>query len=239
MRFPWPLASPYPKDDEGLYPSRESCDKIAWPDYHFSVDISSAVGNLYDNYNGLRDKFANFWGKVAKEFGNSTKLLGYELINEPWCGNIYENPLLLIPGVADKEKLQPMYDQINAEIRKNDPERLIFFESVTWEVAGIGEEIGFTHPPGGPEFAHKSVLSFHNSVLPDTFKEPYYYDKKMKEIERLNITGMVTETNEAENAIKFELADKYGIGWMHWSYKLYSSWTGDSEGLFDSNCQSD
>lgn len=194
MAFPWPLDDPY-EVDENEYPSRESCGKHSWPKYHFTQAISSAVGNLYDNKNGLRDKFVNFWGKVAKTFQDNDDIIGYELLNEPWCGNIYENPLLIVPGVADKEKLQPMYDQINTEIRKHDEDRLIFFESVTWEVTGLGEKIGFTHAPGGDEFANRSVLAFHNSVLPDNFTEPYYYDKKMKEIKKLGVAGAVTETN--------------------------------------------
>lgn len=131
-----------------------------------------------------------------------------------------------------------MYDEINTEIRKYDKERLIWFESVTWEVTGFGEKIGFTHPPGGKEFANKSVLSFHNSVLPDNFTEPYYYDKKIKEMERLGIAGAVTETNQGEDGIKFTLSDFYGLSWMHWAYKRYSGWTWDSSGLFDSSCTS-
>jgi endoglycosylceramidase len=58
----------------------------------------------------LRDKFAAFWGEISRQFGESDNIIGYELLNEPWCGNIYEQPDLLVPGVADKEKLQPMYD---------------------------------------------------------------------------------------------------------------------------------
>ena len=145
---------------------------------------------------------------------------------------------MIVPGVADRVKLQPMYDQINTEIRKHDQDRLIFFESVTWEVTGLGEKIGFTHAPGGEEFANRSVLAFHNSVLPDNFTEPYYYDKKMKEIKRLGVAGAVTETNNGEGEVKFTLADEYGLSWMHWAYKRYSGWTWDSSGLFDSSCTS-
>ena len=32
----------------------------------------------------------------------------------------------------------------------------IFFESVTWEIVGLGETIGFTHPPGGEDFKNRS-----------------------------------------------------------------------------------
>ena len=75
-----------------------------------------------------------------------------------------------------------MYDELNTEIRKYDKDRLIFFESVTWEELGIGQKLGFTHAPGGDEFASKSILSFHNSVLPDNFSEGPYYEKRVKEI---------------------------------------------------------
>jgi hypothetical protein len=43
-----------------------------------------------------------------------------------------------------------LYDQVAKEIRKYDDDTLIFFESVTWEVMGLGERTGFTHAPGGP-----------------------------------------------------------------------------------------
>jgi len=88
VAFPWPLADPF-EVDENLYPSRELCKSIDWPDFHFTQALSSAVGNLYDNKNGLRDKFARFWGYVAEQFKDSEDIIGYELINEPWAGNIY------------------------------------------------------------------------------------------------------------------------------------------------------
>lgn len=101
----------------------------------------------------------------------------------------------MIPGIADRKKLSPMYDQINTEIRKHDEDRLIFFESVTWEITGLGEKIGFQHAPGGHEFANRSVLSFHNSINDVKSPQPYYWDKKMKEVKRLGIAAAVTETN--------------------------------------------
>jgi len=76
-------------------------------------------------------------------------------------------------------------------------------------------------------------------VIPDKFPEPAYYSKRMKEIERLGVAGVVTETNDGEDGVKFDLADHYGLSWMHWAYKKYSDWTWDSSGLFDASCPSD
>ena len=95
-----------------------------------SFSLSESVGRLYDNYEGLLDQFALFWGEVARTFAGSKTwnfslshrwihlnftdehVLGYEIMNEPWCGDVYEDPTLLVPGVADRRYLQPMYEVV-------------------------------------------------------------------------------------------------------------------------------
>ena len=39
----------------------------------------------------------------------------------------------------------------------------IFFESVTWEIVGLGETIGFTHPPGGEDFKNRSQKNYSST----------------------------------------------------------------------------
>lgn len=56
-----------------------------------------------------------------------------QLMNEPFAGYWYKDPLLMVPGVADKKNLAPMYDRLNGDIRTIDPEHNILFESVTWD----------------------------------------------------------------------------------------------------------
>jgi endoglycosylceramidase len=51
----------------------------------------------------LRDKFVRFWAAVAERWRDSQYILGYELLNEPWAGNVLLEPDLLIPGVADRK----------------------------------------------------------------------------------------------------------------------------------------
>ena len=217
----------YEVDEDG-HPSRADCESISWPNYHFSTALSKSVGRLYDNYEGILDKFAQFWGTVATRFAESDFILGYEIMNEPWCGDVYEDPTLLIPGVADRRNLQPVNDRVNEEIRKYDTEHLVFFEAVTWEIVGIGEALGFTHPPGGDDFKNRSVLSLHNSVKSDVTPDEDFYEFKLGEIQRLGIAGFVTETNNNGHDVMGLLDDinKYGWSWQHWAYKRYVLWLG-------------
>jgi endoglycosylceramidase len=74
-----------------------------WPftktDLGFAAYLTEACGfgfqSLYSNRNGFADYFAEFWSIVANAFANLPNIFGYELINEPWAGDIYSDPLLL------------------------------------------------------------------------------------------------------------------------------------------------
>jgi len=226
--FPYPIEVEYEKDNNS-YPRREDCNSVQWPNYHFTTALSKSVGRFYDNYEGLLEQFAKFWGKVAETFADFEEVLGYEIMNEPWCGDVFEDPTLLVPGVADRRYLQPMYDLVNTEIRKYDQEHLILFEAVTWELIGLGEALGFTHPPGGEEFRNRSVLAFHKSVSTDITSHEDFWDFKWKEIQRLGVAGFITETNSCCLDTMDELG-KWGYSWHHWAYKLYGDWTWDSSG---------
>ena len=59
--------------------------------------------------------------------------------------------------VSQNSLKQTRYDLVNTEIRKHDPDHLVLFESVTWEIVGIGEQFGFTHSPGGEQWVNKWV----------------------------------------------------------------------------------
>lgn len=231
--FPLPLAAPVPVDPDTNHPTRDTCDGINnnnWIKYYFSSAISTAIGAVYDNKFNLRTRFADYWGKVAETFSASTAVIGYELMNEPWAGNIYDEPALLVPGVADRQKLQPMYDEVNEAIRKSDKDHLILFQGVTWEVViPVGEKHGFEHPPGGFEFSNKSVLAWHCSVLPGVTPDEQYFGWKQDEMKRLKSGGYVTEVAGTD---KFDLLDEFKLSWMQWDYKSFANLTWDNPGLF-------
>jgi endoglycosylceramidase len=92
---------------------------------------------------------------------NLTSVLGYEFINEPWAGNIFSKPDLLIPGIAGRDNLLPMYDNLSNAIRKYDNDTLIFYEPVTWGIIfnGTFAGTGFDRAPANDP--NRTVLSWH------------------------------------------------------------------------------
>ena len=69
---------------------------------HLTEASSQAYQDLYDNNDGMLDDLINF-NKSVSIWKNNSYILGYELINEPFVGNYFEDPLLLLPYVSGKK----------------------------------------------------------------------------------------------------------------------------------------
>jgi hypothetical protein len=116
--FPAPLAATFP-NISGRVPARPECDSINrnhWIFYYVTFSESAAFGQLYGNAT-VRAAFARFWAHVAQRFADNPAVIGYELMNEPFAGDVWKNPLLFLPPLADRENLQPLYDEVAAAIR--------------------------------------------------------------------------------------------------------------------------
>ena len=56
---------------------------------------------------------AKAWVYLARTLKDNKHLIGYEMYNEPWLGDIYEKPWLLIPSIADHFNIQPLYERLS------------------------------------------------------------------------------------------------------------------------------
>lgn len=65
----------------------------------------------------MRDLFIRYWRKVAETFKGNDNVIAYELMNEPWPGDHFANPLVMIPGLSERLHMQHAYDLISQEIR--------------------------------------------------------------------------------------------------------------------------
>lgn len=65
----------------------------------------------------MLDKFEGYWLQIARTFKNNPYVIAYELMNEPFAGAIFKNPLLVDPWVAESLNLQRFYDKLAKSIR--------------------------------------------------------------------------------------------------------------------------
>ncbi|EGU76089.1 hypothetical protein FOXB_13386 [Fusarium oxysporum f. sp. conglutinans Fo5176] len=192
------------------------------------VTVGNAFGRLYNNFDGLGDAFAAYWKKLASEYVNTTNIVGYNLLNEPWAGDTYADPTLLVPGVADRKALEGLWNRASKQIRTVDNDTLIWFEGTTFDVLS-----GFNNVPLGD--GSKTVHSFHYYNPPQLgpLKDTLY--NRHKDNVRLKTAGVLTELTfwmgddkqmtglvEAMSA-----TDANMVSWIGWAYEnLYNGTSG-------------
>ena len=154
--FPWPQNGSAPGDPRG-------CHSRGWEANMLTEAAGQAYQDIYDNYAGMLDDLAAFWAKSAARWRDEPAVIGYEVMNEPFAGDVFKDPLLFLPGVAGRKNLARMHDAVAAAIRQHDDRHMIFYEPVTWGMVLDGKATGsgYDHVPGGPAFANRSAMSYH------------------------------------------------------------------------------
>lgn len=181
-----------------------------WPYYQLTVEGARAYQNLYDNYNGIRDSWAEYWAKLAQEFSSYENLLGYDLMNEPFAGDIYRNPFLLLPGVADRVNLQTFFEEGARAIRKYDDKTIIMIAGITWD----NFNYGFTNVPGGKDYSNRTAISYHYYPAgPNLFSSGFHFRQRLADAKKLKC-GLFMSEFDGPNTIGrtwdvIEVADKY------------------------------
>jgi len=242
LPFANPSAPRLPLDDEGM-PVLKECLKRPFFHYYFSDKVGIAFQELYNSTSLMQQKFVEFWTSVAKALSKHDGVMGYELINEPWPGDIYKDPRRLIPGFADKQSLVPLYERLHKAIRAVDDERLLFFEPAVTDLWTSG----FQQGPGGPSYNDRQVYSYHiycgindnktdhdrRTTIVCRGEDSIEWTAKMKDIKRIGAGAFLTEfgaSAETKTAIK-ELeymtgrADARLQSWDYWQFKYFEDIT--------------
>ncbi|KAN0030386.1 hypothetical protein ACTA71_010151 [Dictyostelium dimigraforme] len=255
--FPSPVANPYPKNNES-YPSLDQCLNKDFGVYYFSKDVCVEFQNLYDNVNGIQDKFIDYWRQVVGTFKGYDTILGYEIINEPWGGDIYQNPEYLLKlGYADSKNLLPLYQAVNQAIRELDDQHCVYYEKALTDLLHSYFPLG---TPGGVQYNDRQVLSYHIYCATDRSGNPrheYICDGEddlflvnaMKDVKQTGGGGFMTEFGAVSNGTNsIEMlnyltgaADKYLQSWTYWQLKYYNDITtaGSTESLYLPNGELD
>jgi endoglycosylceramidase len=213
--FPLPVKSddyefPYPTDSDGN-PTIDACLSKKFFNYYFSDQVGKTFQCLYKNVDDNWNHFGSYWELVAKRFSHFNNVIGYEIINEPWAGDVISNPELLLPHVAEKHSLQPMYEYIHSRIRAVDDEKIIMYEGLVYDYF----QSGFTQAPGGPKYNDRQAYSYHiycplknETAIATTINEflcgkvdDLFFEKRKEDVARLG-GGMIMTEFGAEMVIK-------------------------------------
>ena len=109
---------------------------------------------LWENHNGLQDKFVTYWDTVSARFANNPYVVGYDPINEPMPANLLTDPSLALQTTKmDKTILTPLYKRTYDVYQKHDSSKTMFFEpcqvpDVVPLFHGIVNKVGFEAAPG-------------------------------------------------------------------------------------------
>ncbi|KAK6355602.1 hypothetical protein TWF696_004701 [Orbilia brochopaga] len=222
-RMPAPQKAPFVDLDVNGVPSDAECGTIGgenWALSYLDYAVGNAFGRLYNNYDGLGDAWAAYWKVVAQNYGTLPGVMGYDLMNEPWVGDHWAKPWLLIPGVADRTTMEPLWNKGNDAIRTIDDTTIVMFEGSTYDILS-----GFNNVPGGD--GSKTAHSYHYYKPPQLISIETTIKNRIKDATRLKTTGMLTEFElwgQSDEALAGALettrqADRYLQSWAAWAYE--------------------
>lgn len=227
-RYPFPLKKAFPVDENGIPTPPSVCNDVDWSLSYTSVAVGNAFGRLYNNYDGLGDAFAAYWKKLASEYAETANIVGYNLLNEPWVGDTWADPTLLVPGVADRKVMEGLWNRATKQIRTVDNDTLIWFEGATLDVLS-----GFNNVPLGD--GAKSVHSYHYYSPPQLGSISATLTNRHKDNVRLKTAGVLTELTFWMGDDKqmqgiadaMSATDANMVSWMGWAYEnLYNGSSG-------------
>ena len=194
--FPAPLAPPYSYNSSTGLPVGNSCETVgSWAAYYATWAVGAGFDALYNNASA-RDDFLTFWTSVVRAMAGVDSVLGYEIINEPFAGDALNDPLLLVPGVADAVNLEPFYAVVTKALRAAEVEyaqtpRIVFVEPITWDNS-FPAGFNASNEPWVTERGRMAV-SHHFYTLPDVFGAAANIAARAADAARLSAAAMLTE----------------------------------------------
>lgn len=171
--YPEPIVKPQYGPDGDITNCADVGKAIfGWSSCYVTYSIGAAAQRLYDNDRGILDRFGEFWKLIASRVKQFPNVLGYELINEPWLGDV---PLtieeldpavdphwdLWFPKIADSKNMARMYKALHEYIRQVDNDSIIFFEPSTGGNFLDAWPVGFEEGPGGVAYNDRQALAYH------------------------------------------------------------------------------
>ncbi len=202
--------------------------ELAFPNGYFK---SPAVQTVWANFwadrkgpggVGLQERYIAALVALANTFKESTSVLGYDIMNEPWPGADYASceSDTGCPGL-ERRLLAPFYTKAARAIRAIDPHHLIFVEPfLTFDYEGGTSLAAFGSPA--------NALSFHPYV-------PQFPGQTAKAVALSSMNGdalLATEFGATSNTRTINQfldgLDSQLIPWLFWDFSVIAPKQGSS-----------
>ena len=169
---------------------------------------------------GLVRRYARAWRHVASRLGGASGILGYDLLNEPWPGTVWQ-PCASPAGCPafDTGPLAAMTRKATKAIRRVDRGHIV------WQEPNVLFNFGTqTHLP---RIGANSGFSFHDYCLNNGApscpqSESLVFDNADDEARQTDRALMLTEFGATNEHPRIEhivdLADQHMVSWMWWAY---------------------
>jgi hypothetical protein len=113
----------------GLYVVLDLHSVQGWQNVHWHSDNASRLSLFWQDA-AYQDRFVALWREFARRYKGRAVVAGYDLINEPSTGNSGgDYPFDIDVNYRPRpERLNAVYRRVIAEVRKIDPDHILFVE---------------------------------------------------------------------------------------------------------------
>jgi endoglycosylceramidase len=174
---------------------------------------------------GLQDHYARAWAHVASFFHGNPGVFGYEVLNEPWPGFLWEGCFNFVLGCPIQDwKLTNFYRKVVPVIRAQDPNMLVFFEPNTLFDEGIHTDLGkVVDPQTGFSFHDYCAIEAELQVnVTCRIEDSVTFTNASLYGDLHGIPSILTEfgaTDDLSNLAEvLHHADRHKMGWLEWAY---------------------
>lgn len=192
---------------------------VGFPNYYVeNPALQRAFDNFWENELGpdgvpLQEHYATAWRTVAEAVADEPFVLGYDTMNEPWPGTVWEPCLTGCPDI-EQARLQPFVERMTAAIRAVDTEHVVFNEPFVLFNFGLGDtSLSGADPQSGLSF-HVYALSPENDAA--------VVDWALAASARSGDAVMATEFGATNDGPTIErvtgMLDGRHVPWTFWAY---------------------
>ena len=185
----------------------------------FWANVKAADGISY------QDHYANAWRHVAQRFGGDADVYGYDLMNEPWPGSLFEQCLTPLVGCPIFDSVMTkFYRKVITAIRSVDPSTIAFVEPNVLNAQVDSTAVGTIADPNVGwsfhDYCGPQAVGLGSGICP--ILDTLTMGSDVGFANRRTWPAMLTEfgaTRDVSNLTEVvQLADKYRIGWLEWAY---------------------